>query len=81
MSATLTGMAEQETSSVQATSSREEPRDEHRAQPRLSTEKLSRIDDDLGLFEVPGLFPSWREFLRAPKALLAYLRSVAVHLR
>jgi len=70
-------MAEQETSSVQATSGREE----RRAQPRLSTGELPRIDGDLGRVHLAGLFPSWREFLRAPKALLAHLRSAAVHLR
>jgi len=73
-------MAERKTRSAQTTSGREAPRDERPAQPRLSTEELPRIDGDLGHFEA-GLFPSWREFLRAPKALLAYLRSVSLHLR
>ncbi|MGO9247734.1 MAG: hypothetical protein ACLQQB_04710 [Solirubrobacteraceae bacterium] len=74
-------MAEQETSTVRATSGRVQPRDERRAQPRLSTGELPRIDGDLGRVHLAGLFPSWREFLRAPSALLAYLRSVALHLR
>jgi hypothetical protein len=73
-------MAEQETSSIEATRRRQEPRDQRDAEARLSTEELPRLDEDLGRVELTGLLPSWREFLRAPNALLTYLRSVALRL-
>lgn len=75
MSATLTGMAEQETFNIRVSVIRDEPR----AKP-LSAEEIAELDD-FGLFEIPSLIPSWRELRRAPSALLTYLRSAAAHLR
>jgi hypothetical protein len=66
-------MAEQETSSIEATRRRQEPRDQREAEPRLSTEELPRLDEDLGRVELTGLLPSWRDFLDAPKAVLRAL--------
>jgi len=68
-------MTDQKISTVEAAVSREKLR----AEP-LSAEELAELDD-LGRVHLAGLFPSWRECLHAPKALLAHLRSAALHLR